>query len=165
LPAYRNGANTLGAPDMDISRSITCFSSPNDQDCGFASLGEGGVLTVKFTDNLLRGSGSADLDLWIFDMGTPDAFYLDISADGSTWLSLGTIGGFTGVDLDAFGYGVADTFAWVRLRDAPGGQPSGPTLGADIDAIGAISTTVVPVPASGWLLLSAMTALAGRRRS
>jgi hypothetical protein len=165
LPAYRNAANTLGAPDMDLTKSIACFSNPNDQNCGFVSLGAGGSLTVKFTDNLLRGSGSAALDLWIFDMGTPDAFFLDVSTDGVAWINVGTITGTLGVDLDGFGYGVDHTFAYVRLRDAPGGQPSGATLGADIDAIGAISTTtVVPLPASGWLLASALAGLVRHRR-
>lgn len=30
------------------------------------------------------------------------------------------------------------------------------TLGADIDAVGAISTVVVPPPAAAWLLLSGL---------
>jgi len=163
LPAYRRAANVLGPPDMDITRSVSCFSSPNDQACGFVSLGVGGVLTVKFTDNLLSGSGTSAPDLWLFDMGTPDAFFIDISTDGNIWLNVGTVTTVPGVDIDAFGHGVGDTFAWVRLRDAPGGQPNGPTVGADIDAIGAISTTVVPLPAPGLLLATALAGLAVRR--
>jgi hypothetical protein len=36
-------------------------------------------------------------------------------------------------------------------------------VGADIDAIAAISTTAVPVPAGSWLLATAAGALAARR--
>lgn len=165
LAAYRRGANTLGPPDMDVAKSIACFASPNDQDCGFVSLGVGGTLVVKFTDNLLTGGGTAAADLWIFDMGTPDAFLLDISTDGTNWFNVGTVSGTPGVDIDAYGHGPGTAFAYVRLQDAPGGQPSGPTVGADIDAIGAISTTVVPLPASGLLLAGALAVPAWRRLS
>lgn len=165
LAPYLEGSNVLGAPDMDLLQSISCFDgTPTSQDCKFTSLGSGGSLTVRFTDNLLTGSGTTSADLWIFEAGPADLTYVDISSDGSNWFGVGTIDGFTGVDIDAFGFGPGTTFAFVRLRDAPGGQPSGDTLGADIDAIGAISTLApVPLPATSLLLGSALLGLAGRR--
>jgi hypothetical protein len=166
LSPYLYGNNTLGVPDMNLAQSLLCFSgTPTTQACKFASLGSLGSLTVRFTDNLLTGNGAASPDLWIFEAGPGDLTFVDVSVDGQIWLAVGSISGFTGVDLDAFGFGPGNTFAYVRLRDAPGGQPTGDTLGADIDAIGAISTVaVVPVPAAGVLLLSALAGLAGARR-
>jgi hypothetical protein len=166
LPPFLDGNNVLGVPDMDLLQSLSCFDgTPTAQDCKFASLGSLGSLTVRFTDNLLTGNGAASPDLWIFEAGPADLTFVDISVNGVDWLAVGSINGFGGVDLDAFGYGPGQTFAFVRLRDAPGGQPTGDTLGADIDAIGAISTvTTVPIPAPAVLLFSAMLALAARGR-
>ncbi len=167
LSPYLDGNNTLGVPDMNLAQSLLCFDgTPTSQDCKFASLGSLGSLTVRFTDNLLTGNGAASPDLWIFEAGPGDLTFVDLSVDGLNWLAVGSIAGFTGVDIDAFGFGPASAFGYVRLRDAPGGQPTGDTLGADIDAIGAISTVaVVPVPATGVLLLSALAGLASRRRA
>lgn len=162
LPQYREGANTLGIPDVTIQQFIDCTVAPSTSTCRFASLGEEGSLTVRFTDNRLTPDGTPAADLWVFVAGPPDTAFVDVSRDGRDWLSTGSIGASNGVDLDAFGLLPGDLFAFVRLRDAPGGQSSGPTLGADIDAIGAISTTVVPLPAAGWLLASAV--MAGLRR-
>lgn len=166
LSPYLDGDNTLGVPDMNLAQSLLCFDgTPTSQDCKFASLGSLGSLTVRFSDNLLTGNGAASPDLWIFEAGPSDLTFVDISVDGQNWLGVGSIAGFTGVDIDAFGFGPGSAFGYVRLRDAPGGQPTGDTLGADIDAIGAISTVAtVPVPATGVLLLSALAGLASRRR-
>jgi hypothetical protein len=78
---------------------------------------------------------------------------VDVSSDGVTWLSVGSVGGSTaGVDIDAFGYGPNSNFSWVRLTDvAAADQTTGITVGADIDAVGAISTVAaasVPEPAT-----------------
>ena len=168
LTEYRDGTNTLGVPDMDLQQFIDCSSTPSAETCKFVALGSGGSLTVKFTDNLLTGSGTADSDLFIFETGPPNPTYVDISSDGVNWASVGLWPVFTlGVDIDAFGFGVNDFFSYVRLRDDPlSGQISGITIGADIDAIGAISTALVPVPlpASGWLLASAVGLLGWLRR-
>jgi len=165
LAPFLDGNNALGAPDMSLAQSLSCFDgTPSTADCKFASLGSLGSLTVQFTDNLLTGDGTANVDLFIFEAGPADLTFVDISTDGFNWLEVGTIDGFTGVDIDAFGVGAGQAFAFVRLRDAPGGQLTGETLGADIDAIGAISTIApVPLPASGLLLLSAVFGVAGRR--
>ena len=50
-------------------------------------------------------------------------------------------GATSGIDIDAFGFGPADEFRFVRLTDDPNeGETIGPLLGADIDAVGAISS-------------------------
>ena len=70
-------------------------------------------------------------------------------------------GSSAGIDIDAFGFGPSDQFAFVRLTDDPdeGGQ-SGIFLGADIDAVGAISTVAIAPPAPAqvptmphWMLM------------
>jgi len=69
-------------------------------------------------------------------------------------------GSTSGVDLDAFGFGSASRFSYVRLTDDPiqGGQ-TGPTVGADIDAIGVAFSVAVPEPqtyamiGAGFLML------------
>jgi hypothetical protein len=164
LPQFRDGTNTLGVPDMTIQQFIDCTVFSTTETCRFASLGNLGSLTVRFTDNRLTPDGTSAADLWVFVAGPVDPAFVDVSRDGSDWLEVGNLGLSNGVDLDAVGLLPGDLFAFVRLRDVPGGQSSGTTLGADIDAIGAISTTVVPVPAAGWMLVSALAALGAGRR-
>lgn len=142
---HRGSFNALGPPDYSGDNSCASQAA-----CSFVSLGDGGSITLKFTDNLLTGSGSASLDLWIFEVG-PDVedTYVDISKDGAIWYSVGKVGGATaGVDIDSFGYGISDQFAYVRLTDDPlADADSGSTVGADIDAVGAISTVAaIPEP-------------------
>ncbi len=149
---HQGAFNALGVPDYAGDNS--CASQA---DCTFVSLGDGGSIVLRFDDNKLTGSGTVALDLWIFEVG-PDIedMFVDISKDGSTWHSVGAVGGATaGIDIDAFGWGVADLFGWVRLTDDgdKDGQ-AGSTVGADIDAVGAISTviTVMPEPGTAALL-------------
>ncbi|MBI5259135.1 MAG: PEP-CTERM sorting domain-containing protein [Burkholderiales bacterium] len=157
---HRGAFNALGTPDYAGDNSCS-----SQADCSFVSLGDGGSLVVRFVDNKLTGSGNSAADLWIFEVG-PDVedMFVEISVDGSTWLSVGKVGGATaGVDIDAFGFGLGSIFEYVRLTDdtALDGQ-SGATVGADIDAVGAISTIATPVPEPSALLLAA-TALLGLR--
>ena len=66
-----------------------------------------------------------------------------------------------GVDIDAFGWTTTDLFAFVRLRDDPllDGQV-GASVGADIDAVGAISTVAIPEPGTWALMLAGLLAVA-----
>ena len=127
--------------------------------CTFVSLGVGGALVLRFTDNVLTGSGTNADDLWIFEIG-PDVedTTVDVSTNGVDWHSVGLVSGSTrGIDIDAFGFGTSSAFSFVRLIDVPGeGATSGATVGADIDAVGAISTrpqSVVPEPATWAVML------------
>jgi hypothetical protein len=108
----------------------------------------------------------------VFEIG-PDVedTFVDISTDGLVWNSVGKVFGSTaGVDIDAFGFGVASKFSYVRLTDDTNeGDQNGATVGADIDAVGAISTVPSnPVPEPATLTLSAaalvIVFLEGRRR-
>ena len=152
---YQGAFNALGIPDYAGANG--CASQ---ETCTFLSLGNGGSATFQFTDNLLTGSGDDGFDLWIFEIG-PDVedTFVEISADGITFFSVGSVGGATaGIDIDAYGFGVGSTFAFVRLTDDPNeGATGGATVGADIDAVGAISTIqivpAVPEPATWGLML------------
>lgn len=142
--------NALDVPDY---AGVGCASAPA---CSYVSLGSGGTLVVRFDDNVLTGSGSAAFDLWVFEIG-PDVedTFVAVSEDGAVWHEVGKVsGGTRGIDLDAYGFGAASAFSYVRLiDDAAEGSTSGATAGADIDAVGAISTRIISVDAPGTAAL------------
>lgn len=127
------------------------------------ALGRGGRITLAFVDNYLTGSDTFDPDLYIFELG-PDVedTFVEISMDGNTWVDVGKVFGSTSsIDIDGFSFNSSDRFSFVRLTDDPDeGGTSGPTVGADIDAVGAISSqpvsgpdgSAVPEPSTLWLL-------------
>lgn len=161
---YQGALNSLGAPNYNAGSSCATTAT-----CDFVSLGVGGVLVLQFTDNVLTGSNSVADDLFIFEIG-PDVedTTVELSSDGTTWFSVGAVTGSTrGINIDAFGYGTSSSFSFVRLTDvANEGATSGGSVGADIDAVGAISTRAVgpPIPEpSTWALLIAGFGLAGAR--
>jgi len=158
-PIYQIPDEALGIPDQ-----------PEGPDLDYVSLGDGGFIILRFTDNSLTGSDDNSLDLWIFEIGSDvEDTYVDISKNGIDWLSVGKVGGSTsGIDIDAYGWSTSDMFSYVRLTDDPdeGQQGSGGTIGADIDAVGAISSAapVIPVPAAVWLFGSGLIGLIGVAR-
>lgn len=150
--AYQTPLNALGAPT-------------GSSDTGFVTLGQGGRIVLKFTDNSLTGSGSSALDLWVFEVG-PDVedTFVDISKDGLNWFAVGKVFGATaGIDIDAYGFNALDKFSYIRLTDDPaeGQTGAGGSVGADIDAVGAISSAppVTTVPEPGSLALAALALL------
>ncbi|MEM7771488.1 MAG: PEP-CTERM sorting domain-containing protein [Cyanobacteria bacterium P01_A01_bin.37] len=176
---YANGLNQTDAYAQNWNASAEAFDDPNSV-LGIAnsswkenrmaiserddfSLGRGGSITVKFTDNFLVGSNNDADDLWIFEAGgLVEGMFVEISTDGDTWESLGEIGGtqHAGIDIDAFGFSSADRFSFVRVTDNSRNRYRQGWAGADIDAIGAISSKDVPEPASllGLLVMGGMAA-------
>src|SRR5699024_3106807 len=119
---YDDPANALGAPDYSNGSS------------GYVSLGTGGTLDLRFTDNALTTSGDNAMDLWIFEIGGQvEPTYLYLSHDGVNWISIGQVGGSTsGVDIDAFvGAGIiaGESYDYVRLVDAGVGYSGYPYAG------------------------------------
>lgn len=169
-PAY-GGGNQPAATYQDATQALGIPNYPEGSNPEYVSLGAGGRLVLRFTDNSLTGSGDSALDLWIFEIG-PDVedTDVDISKDGTTWFSVGKVfGSVSGIDIDAFGFDTSDFFSFIRLTDVISeGQTTGTTVGADIDAVGAISSAPpvinVPEPAAFALFGIGLAAVGYKRR-
>lgn len=134
-----DGGLALGIPDYSRGNGISTA----------ITLGCGGVLQLRFSDNVLvDGPGP---DLHVFEVG-PDVepTILAISIDGTTWRDIGSIeGGTASLDISAVADS-GDVFRFVRLTD-DGEDCTGDYPGADIDAVGAIHASEV-VELAGNLL-------------
>ncbi len=138
IAIHQNPANALGVPDAPG------IGAEPDVGDTTVSLGFGGSLTLQFVDNLLAGNGSAQPDLVVFESGEIESVLVEISRDGTTFFDVGVVGGLVNsLDIDAYGFGVQDRFAFVRVTDLRQGDPNSTSAGADIDAIGAISSASV----------------------
>lgn len=139
---FQNVNNALGAPN-----AANLGSEPTDN-LGTVSLGYGGSITVQFTDNFLTGDGTAAPDLVVFEVGAIESVRVEVSRDGNIFTPVGTVGGLTNrIDIDAFGFTPQDRLSFVRLTDLRQGDRNSLSVGADIDAVGALST----VPADIYL--------------
>ncbi len=121
-----NPAASLGIPDFDGGTN------------GFVSLGCGGTLILKFTDNALVNIDGPDL--LVFEMGKYiESTNLAISKDGVNWISIGEIkGAESEIDIETFTK-PGDVFNYVRLIDLKTAC-KGSWPGADIDAVAAIGS-------------------------
>lgn len=104
------------------------------------TLGCGGTLELRFTDNALVDVEGPDL--YVFEVGPAvEPTRLEVSVDGKAWVALGDIsGGSTAVDLKGK-VPDGDAFHYVRLVDLKK-DCKGKTPGADIDAVGAIGSAL-----------------------
>ncbi len=130
-PTTQSGAtdpdDTLGPPDWA-------------NDLHALTLGCGGTLTLRFTDNVLVDTAGADL--FVFEAGRDiEPTLLSISKDGLEWREVGQIEGAAAeVDISAV-VESDEIFQFVRLQDLAE-RCSGRWPGADIDAVGAIGAAV-----------------------
>ncbi|MEL6680219.1 MAG: VPLPA-CTERM sorting domain-containing protein [Pseudomonadota bacterium] len=158
----------FGNPQPTNTSSLNPLNAVGAPDSTSVSLGRGGVIVVEFTDNALTGSGNSDADLHIFEIGSDvEDTFVEISQDGINFIDVGKVFGSTSsIDIDPFlaaeGLLSSALFTFVRLTDDPNeGQSSGQFVGADIDAVGAISSAppptpiVAPVPLPAGLVLGA----------
>jgi OOP family OmpA-OmpF porin len=107
----------------------------------YVSIGHGGALILKFTDNLLvDGDGQ---DLAIFEIGPEvEPMLIAISEDGTDWSTeVGRVEGATcTVDIAPY-VESGQRFRFVKLTDAEAGESNDSEWpGADINAVGAINT-------------------------
>ncbi|QEG42897.1 GEVED domain-containing protein [Roseimaritima ulvae] len=152
VTSYTPGANGGPEPDAEFQNPLTALGTPNLATRGAepidgtqtVSLGNGGVLVVEFVDNRLTGSGDSRPDLAIFETGSVESVLVEVSRDGVTYTQVGIADGLSSqIDIDAAGFGLQDRLAFVRLTDLRQGDPTSSTIGADIDAVGAIFSTSV----------------------
>ena len=142
---------SLGAPDS-LRRGLEpsaprANQNPPEAPVATTSLGRGGVLTVQFVDNFLTGSGDSRPDLVIFETGSIESVRVEVSRDNVSFIEVGIVAGTDNqidIDKDVFGNFFSrldDRFSYVRitdLREIP--SPVSVATGADIDAVGALST-------------------------
>lgn len=148
---FLTASHALEAPN-------TSYLPPKDST---VTLGSGGQIVLGLTDHSLTGNGHPSADLRIYEGGDSDAqedVFVEVSADGQTWHSVGSTSGnyivsgssTSEIDLDAFGFGPDDEFLFVRLTDDPNqGNQTGELNGADINAIQALSGNLNP-PDEDW---------------
>ncbi len=132
LPEGQDPATALGPPDYEADK----WSRPRA-----VSLGTGGSLTLAFDEGaLLDGDGP---DLFIWEIGPrKEAMKVEISADGTTWIAVGTApGGLCAVDIGPY-VGRDDVFHFVRLTDlATHSDEADAWAGADIDAVAVLGSS------------------------
>jgi outer membrane protein OmpA-like peptidoglycan-associated protein len=126
---YSNPQKALNSPDNDGSG-----------DKNSTGLGHGGELIVKFTDNTLYDIDG--YDLYIFEIGSgSEPVDVYISKNGVEWISVGkTEGGFSKIDISEY-VDKTDVFRYVKIVDVKD-DPSGEWPGAEIDAVGAIGSSM-----------------------
>ena len=114
---FNEPSAALGIPDREAGPTNTVVS-----------LGDGGVLTLQFTDNSLTTSGDSTSDLYIFEIGgVLEDYNVAISTDLLTWIDLGDVKGPAGIDIDSIAGVVAGGFyPYVRRRMFPQIKPAFP---------------------------------------
>lgn len=122
----------------------------------FVSLGCGGTLVVRFTDNALVDVPGPDL--YVFEIGSDvEPSHLWISKNGTEWVDIGEIKGATAaIDISRF-VKPGDQFRYVRLTDLKS-RCVKTWGGADIDAVGAIGAVGV---GAGYIRVVAASANIG----
>lgn len=131
IPEGEDARNALGPADYVAN----IWQAPRA-----VSLGNGGSITLRFTDNVLVDVDGPDL--FIFEIGpNPEAISVDVSADGETWIAVGVApGGLCAIDIGPH-VDPEEVFRYVRLGDVrDNGGDSEAWPGADIDAVGAIGS-------------------------
>ena len=129
--AYQSADMGLGPPDTNT-----------EKDTGYVSLGKGGFIILKFTNNVLIDGPGPDLHIFQRE-DAGERIHVWISEDCNIFIYIGEVS-VENPDLDIGPYANPGTvYPYIKLRDDPDqGNPNTPALGADIDAVGAINTAV-----------------------
>jgi outer membrane protein OmpA-like peptidoglycan-associated protein len=129
-PKYQKAASSLGVPNYDAS-----------QDTGSVSLGRGGCIVLKFSDNILINGTGPDLIVFLSDSNSEEVHVL-VSQDGEVYRSIGIVSKeYPFADISPRGES-GSRYSYIKLRDNPDGDKNTLKLGADIDAVGAINTAL-----------------------
>jgi len=182
-PLFQDGPS-VASPFDDPTRALGRPDVTSGVGAGFLSLGLGGLVELLFVDNVLTNSGDSTHDIHVFEVGadveatlvavrptvaTAALLGLGFDANSDGFYEIGEVVGATGsLNIDdtflGFSPGVL-VFDAVQLvdNDFNPGTTSG-THGADINAVGAISSgPAVPEPSSYIMLGSGLMSLAGYR--
>jgi len=139
------GYHTGGEPALDYQDTDKALGEPDcktDNDSGFVSLGDGGTLVVKFSDNILINGPGADLQ--VFEVGRDEHVDVWVSQDNKIYIPL--IKSETSDYTFEFNLQTENTYAYryVKIRDIyddiMSSDSTDQTAGADIDAISALNT-------------------------
>ncbi len=155
-PIFADPLAAVGAPD-----SVEAIGTRT------TSIGRGGRLDLRFNDNRLSNSGTTANDLAILEIGgVPERVLvaarpgnlntlsrlagIGVTPDGAGFVPIGELTAARDeLDLDGIFPGFTSgqlRFDAVRLTDvAASGPQAGPSVGADIDAVGALSSAT-PTP-------------------
>jgi len=145
--SYNPSADVSGHDNASMALGIPDYTDNTN----YVSLGDEGTLVLKFTDNSLTTSGNNYDDLWIFEAGNKfESTDVYISKDAINWIYVGnTTNSTSGIDIDAYkgsgGVVLGAQYSYVKLVDRLPHESDTPTAGADIDAVGAMSSKP-PVP-------------------
>lgn len=156
--SYNNLAGGGPAPIAGLDDPTQALGPPNFSGSGeplpnenVVSLGRGGQIVLEFNNNFLTGSGDANPDLMIFEVGDSEEVLVEVSVDNIRYIPVGRASAASPkIDIDAFGFNPNSRIAFVRLTDvANQGATTGDSVGADIDAVGAISSVPAENAVSG----------------
>jgi len=137
------GEGTGDEPALKFQRPEFALGMPDYnslKDTGYVSLGKGGTLVLKFTDNVLIDGPGPDVRIFLAD--TEDVFVW-ISKSGDIFIPVGEVSNKnSSIDIHSYAEPGA-VYSYIKLRDDPNqGEDKGPSLGADIDAVGAINAGI-----------------------
>lgn len=146
---HLNAQTALGVSDY--------FLLPDDT---YISLGDGGMIILGFSNNVITNSGDTDADVYVFEGGTVaepfmvalrpydvptvnNLFAAGLTIDADGFFEFSQLAGFTSsldIDLFASGYAAGDLkFDAIKITDLEGAC-NGATPGAEIDAVCALSS-------------------------
>lgn len=143
--SYNPSAGVSGHDNASMALGIPDYVNNTN----YVSLGDEGTLVLKFTDNSLTASGNENNDLMIFEIGEKfESTDVYISKDGINWIYTGNTSNYTtGIDIDAYigsgGVVSGEQYSYVKLVDRLPNESDSPTAGADIDAVGAVSSNPI----------------------
>jgi outer membrane protein OmpA-like peptidoglycan-associated protein len=135
--SFKPGASTRNG-DSIAQKATGAADFKSGVDDSYVTLGCGGELVVRFTDNALTDVEGPDL--YIFETAKDvEQTDISVSKDGESWVDVGRIAGAT-TALDLKGkVKPSDTFRYVKVADHKDACTAA-NAGADIDAIAAIGS-------------------------
>ncbi len=125
-PAFGNTSAVLGPPDINL-----------DALTGFLNLGVGGVIVLKFVNNIAVDGPGNDLEIY-GDPMNDEQWIVEASADCSSYKSFGQVGERVSLDLAKVGLTSARC---IRITDKGRGAAGSTSPGTELDAVEALHSS------------------------